>query len=280
VTIHVIIPVFNRLALTQRVLACLRRQKADEPLRLIVVDDGSTDGTSDYLASQSDITVLHGNGSLWWGGAVDAGLKQALKEGTSLDWALLINNDTQFGNDFVQRLLEAARSYAPAAVGSVICDEAVPERLLSIGPVYDAWRLKITDKLQVERLRESGKKPHSVSALSGRGTLYPLSAFSIVGTMKPFLLPHYLADYELAVRVSAAGFKLLVSEDAAVLSANEFGNAYRPASLIDKFLRIRSPYYLPAVVVFWWRANGAFGRVTLLARLIYLMFKSRRPNDA
>ncbi len=269
-------PVFNRLAMTQRALGCLRAQQVDEPLRLIVIDDGSTDGTAEFLAAQKDITVLKGDGSLWWGGAIEVGLQHVLQEGLPSDWILLVNNDTLFATDFVQRLLDTARAYAPAAVGSVVCDEAAPDRLLSIGAVFDTWRLRVRDKLEQERPRDSAKGPHLVDALSGRGTLYPLAAFRIAGTMKPVWLPHYLADYELAVRVRKAGFKLLVSEDAAVLSADEFGNVYQTSSLRDKFFAIRSPSYLPAVLAFWWRASSLLERITLLPRLIFVSCKVRR----
>lgn len=275
-TVHVLIPVFNRLALTRRVLGCLQAQQVDEPLRLIVIDDASTDGTAEFLASQQNITVLKGDGSLWWGGAIEIGLRRVLEEGRLSDWVLLVNNDTQFAADFVQNLLDTARAHAPAAVGSVICDEAAPERLLSIGAVFDTWRLRVCDKLEQERPRDSAKGPHTVDALSGRGTLYPLAAFRIAGTMNPAWLPHYLADYELAVRVRKAGYHLLVCEDAVILSADDFGNAYRPSSLRDKFFAVRSAYYLPAVLAFWWRASSFLERFTLLPRLIFVSLKFGR----
>ena len=276
-TVHVLIPVFNRLALTRRVLGCLRAQQVDEPLRLIVIDDGSTDGTAAFLESQRDITVLKGNGSLWWGGAIEVGLQLVLQEGHPSDWVLLVNNDTQFAADFVQRLLDTAHAHAPAAVGSVICDEAAPERLLSIGAIFDTWRLRVRDKLEQERPQDPMKGPYLVDALSGRGTLYPLAAFRLAGTMKPAWLPHYLADYELAVRIRKAGFQLLVCEEAAILSANEFGNAYRASSLWDKFFSVRSANYLPAVLAFWWHASSLLEKLTLLPRLIFVSLKSRSP---
>lgn len=278
-TVHVLIPVFNRLTLTRRVLQCLRAQQLGEPLNMIVIDDGSTDGSADYLSSQSDVTVLKGNGSLWWGGAIELGLQHVIRIGGSKDWVLLINNDTQFGSDFIQRLLEAALAYAPAAVGSVICDEDMPDRLISIGAILDTWRLKVGDKLDHVRSCDKTREPHAVDALSGRGTLYPLGAFRKAGTMKPKLLPHYLADYELAIRVRKAGYRLLVCEGAATLSANEFGNAFRPRNLSDKFFSVRSASYLPAVLTFWWQASSIMEKFTLLPRVAFVFLKPRWPRN-
>jgi GT2 family glycosyltransferase len=97
--------------------------------------------------------------------------------------------------------------------------------------------------------------------------------------MKTAWLPHYLADYELALRVHNSGYKLLVSEAAAVLSENEYGNSYQPAGFRDKFFAVRSPYYLPAVLTFWWRASSLAERLTLLPRLIYVSLKLRRSHS-
>jgi GT2 family glycosyltransferase len=274
-TVHVLVPVFNRLEFTRRVLDCLQTQKVEEPLRLIVIDDGSTDGTADFLATQPNITTLKGDGSLWWGGAIELGLQHVLVGCKLLDWVLLVNNDTQFDANFVQQLLNTARTHAPAAVGSAICDESVPDQLLSIGGVLDTWRLRVRDKLEQPRRRDSAKDPHSVDVLSGRGTLYPVAAFPIAGTMNTVWLPHYLADYELALRMRNAGYKLLVSEATVVLSENEYGNSYQPAGLRDKFFTVRSPYYLPAVLAFWWRASSSLERLTLLPRLLFVGLKSR-----
>jgi GT2 family glycosyltransferase len=40
-------------------------------LNIIIVDDASTDGTKKYLQNHfSDLTILNGDGSLFWGGAI------------------------------------------------------------------------------------------------------------------------------------------------------------------------------------------------------------------
>ena len=268
-TVYALIPVFNRLELTRRVIGYLRTQCVDEPMKLIVINDGSTDGTREFLAGEKDVTVLDGDGHLWWGGAIDLGLRYVLSEGNPQDWVLLANNDTRLVSDFVQGLLDAARTHAPAAVGSVICDEAEPDYVTSVGVVFDTWRLHTRDSLKQKRRRDPARCPHPVDALSGRGTLYPLEAFRSVGTMKPNWLPHYLADYELAIRVRKAGYRLLVSERSAVLSTSEYGNAWQPSGLREKFFSIRSPSYLPAVFMFWWRASSWIERFSLLPRLVY-----------
>lgn len=264
-TVHVLMPVFNRLALTQSMLEYLRTQRADESLSIVVVDDGSTDGTVDYLDAQKDITVLRGDGALWWGGAVDLALRHVLEFAFEQDWVLLVNNDTRIESGFVQKLLDTARQHTPAAVGSVIRDMEPPHRLLSIGPRINPWRFHMKDAID-ELSHGAEVDVVSVDALSGRGVLYPVSALRLVGGLRVRCLPHYLADYELALRVRSAGWRLLVSITATVYSADENGNAYRASSLWDRLFSVRSPAFVPARLGFWWSASSPVQRLTLPLR--------------
>jgi len=266
-TIHVLMPVHNRVSCTESMLECLRTQIVDEPLSIVVIDDGSTDETADFLCAQNDIAVLKGDGSLWWGGAVDLALRTVIEFAKRDDWVLFVNNDTKIDCGFVQTLLDAALTYAPAAIGSVVLDVDPPHRTLSIGPVIKPWRLKVSDLLE-ERYYESNQEIFAVDALSGRCVLYPISVLESVGGLRPWLLPHYLADYELALRVKHAGYKLLVSNKAIVFSANEFGNSYKANSLWEHFFSVRSPSFLPALVGFWWSASTPLQRLTFLLRVI------------
>lgn len=266
-TVHVLMPVFNRLAMTQSMLECLRAQQADEPLALIVIDDGSSDGTGDFLHAQADVTVLQGDGSLWWGGAIDLGLRHMLATASADDWVLFLNNDTRIDRGFVQAMLDIARQFAPAAVGSAIRDMQPPHRLLSIGPLINPWRLRVTDAIdEPAKCDEFARGVVSVDALSGRGVLYPVPALRAVRGMRPRWLPHYLADYELALRVRSAGWRLLVSSSAVVYSNEEYGNAFRGSNLWDRFFSVRSSAYLPARLSFWWSASSLMQRATFPLR--------------
>ncbi len=277
-TVHVVAPVFNRLALTQTLIACLRRQTVNHTLRVLIVNDGSTDGSADWLAAQSDIDVLRGDGSLFWGGAVDLAVRHLQAKAAPEDWVLLMNNDTIVADDFVQRLLDAALTHAPAAVGSVIRDEADHAHLLSIGANVDAWRLLTRDILDIDKTKATASVVE-VDALSGRGVLFPIAGLIAAGGMRPRALPHYLADYEVSVRVRKCGWRLLVLPTAAVYSGDDYGSTRRALSWRDRFFSVRSPLYLPALLVFWWEASSWLQRLTLPFRLLlFVLFPQLRTN--
>lgn len=278
-TIHAVIPVFNRLSMTQSLVTCLREQNVSQPLRMLVVNDGSTDGTALWLASQQDIEVLTGDGMLFWGGAVDLALRHLQVTAAKDDWVLLMNNDTKVAPNFLQSLLEVAQAHAPAAVGSVIRDEHTPARLLSIGARVDAWRLLTRDMLDKSVLQPASDAVVYVDVLSGRGVLFPLAGLIAAGGMRPRALPHYLADYEVSLRVRKAGWRLLVLQSAAVYSVEDYGSTRRAISLREKLFSVRSPLYLPALMVFWWETSNFLQRLTLPVRLVLFIFfpKLRRP---
>ena len=272
-TVHVLMPVFNRLDLTQLMINCLRSQNLEEPISIVVIDDGSTDGTAEYLRIQGDITVLQGNGSLWWGGAIDLGLRHLFAQAHDADWVMMVNNDTSIDKNFTQKLLSLAKRHAPAAVGSVIVNKESPYQCLSLGPRIDAWRCRVGDLLDTPMSDHMASLDFfQVDALSGRGVIYPLLALKQVEGMRTFWLPHYMADFELSLRVKAAGWQLVVSPSVTVHSANEFGNSYKGATWREKLFAIRSPSYLPAQIKFWWAASNLGQRLTIPIRLILFLF--------
>lgn len=269
-TVHVLIPVFNRLAMTRAMVDQLRSQILDEDLTITVIDDGSTDGTAEFLSDQPDVQTLKGDGNLWWGGAISLALRHVLPRATDHDCVIFVNNDTEIRPYFVQRLLDAARLHAPAAVGSVVRDIMPPHSLISVGPRVDPWRFMVED---VGERYQSADEVVAVDALSGRGVIYPVAALKAAGGTRPSWLPQYLSDYELSLRVRGKGWRLFVAANAVVYSTKEFGSSYRPQSLHEKFFSVRSPTYLPAQVAFWWQASGLLGRVTLPIRLFFHFIK-------
>ena len=226
--IFVLIPVFNRLPHTKKVLECLRAQTLVSELRIIIINDGSSDGTGQFLDSQPSVIQLLGDGSLWWAGAIQRGLKYAIEKADSRDYILFLNNDTWFSEDYVERLVETSKRTG-GAVGSVVHEENRDYPLVSIGPRIDINRMKVWDVLADLSASEARNPNESycVDALSGRGTLYPVDCFKRFGGMRPFFLPHYLADYEVAMRFARAKVSLTVSTRAIVFSPAVYGNHVR-----------------------------------------------------
>ena len=123
--IYVLIPVFNRIKYTKTIIKCLRGQTLKKNLKVYIVDDGSTDGTGAWLKKQSDINTINGTGSLLWTGAINLGLKTILKKANLQDWLLLINNDVEINNNYVEIMHKIAKNNYPAVLGSILKNKKV-----------------------------------------------------------------------------------------------------------------------------------------------------------
>ncbi|MBY5717854.1 glycosyltransferase family 2 protein [Rhizobium leguminosarum] len=269
--VYVLIPVFNRLEHTRRVVASLRAQRIAKKLRIIVVNDGSTDETAEYLQSQGDIVELRGGGNLWWGGAIEEGLKHVLLSCQAEDYILFLNNDTWFDDQYIETLVQTSKDNGGAAVGSVIHEEGRDPPLVSIGAKVNINRLAVWDLLSElsETEKRSPKSQYRVDALSGRGTLYPALLFRKYGGMRPSLLPHYMADYEIAMRFARAGVPLVVSSNAIVYSPPIYGNDTSRLSWWKQLFGRRSPHNVFQRLIFYSLVGSPVQRMTAPIRMAY-----------
>src|ERR1039458_2147123 len=102
--VHILLPVHNRREITRRFVNCLKAQthRGDH---LILIDDGSTDGTTDMVRGEIEpVTVIRGDGDWWWAGSLQQGYEWLkTHEATWRDVALIINDDTEFASDFLEK---------------------------------------------------------------------------------------------------------------------------------------------------------------------------------
>ena len=213
-TVFVILPVFQRLQITRRCIDQLLRQTYPK-IKVIVSDGGSQDGSPEALLGEfPGTTVLRTSNELWWAGAAAAGISHALKLAKMDDFVLLMNDDTGFENNFIEKLVDTAKEHF-GCIGSLTVDSKSPDTILDAGEFMDWEKYMFPVRTEVP---EGQDYCDTVDYLPGRGTLVPIEIIQKVGNINASRFPHYISDYDFFARVKKAGFKLILSYRVKLLS--------------------------------------------------------------
>jgi GT2 family glycosyltransferase len=201
-----------------QVLGCLQRQ-THRGFRVFLVDDGSTDGTAEAVRRTfPEVSILQGDGNLWWTGAIVLGVNHVLSRAQPKDSVLLLNNDLTIDDDYLQSLVEVSSRQERAIVGSTLFDFH-SRRFVEAGITMD-YQLNLFPNTKWDQVVSRDVDEH-VDVLPGRGTLIPVDVFSTIGTFNRRKLPHYGSDYEFSVRAKRAGYKLVIAHKARVYSRQD-----------------------------------------------------------
>lgn len=208
--VAVVIPVHNRLSYTNGILAELRKSDYGEAL-VVVVDDGSTDGTKDHLRKEHpDVVVLSGSGDLWWSGAVNLGCRFAIERGCSL--LMLFNNDNVRVSPNCLRELGRCLDVFGGCASSVVLEEdgGQSRRLRNAGG-------RLTWPSRGITLREEGADYDPARGvvecdwLPGMALAFSADLFNELGGFDEREFPQYRGDTDFTLRARLRGKPCVVS---------------------------------------------------------------------
>ena len=106
--IAILIACYNREQITLNSLKALFNQKlSNVKLNVFLVDDGSTDGTSESVKKLYPfVKIIKGNGNLFWNGSMRLAWEDAINSG-NFDFYLWLNDDTILFENALQILIES-----------------------------------------------------------------------------------------------------------------------------------------------------------------------------
>lgn len=256
--------------------ACLRSLLAsDYPhLRVVVVDNGSTDGSADYLSSEfPTVTLLRNRTNLGFTGGNNRGIRYALAEGP--DHILLLNNDTVVDRECVSHLVRVAEGNPRhGASNPKIYYFNPPNRLWYAGGAFSLWKgvsehwgRKTVDEGQYDHLRK-------VTFVTGCALFIRASVLREVGLLDERLFI-YSEDTDLSVRIRKAGYQLAYVPRARVWHKEAYstrkgmGQAYRYRQYVRNSLWVLTKHARPVqlLVAYPYFVINAVLRLALLALL-------------
>jgi GT2 family glycosyltransferase len=205
-TVFVLLPVHNRREITRRFIACLVEQTHPRS-QLIVIDDGSTDGTARMVKQAvPDAVIIEGDGNWWWSGSMQKGYEWLLGQEPKVDdMVLLANDDIEFGPDFLERAVACLGAKPGALLGARLTSRDGGEAL-ETGVHADMHRFTF----------RTVKPTEEIDCLPTRALLLRWSDMRRLGGFHPRLLPQYWADYEYTLRARRRGLSCFTSAHVAI----------------------------------------------------------------
>lgn len=204
--VHIIILNWNGWRDT---LACVEscRKLSWPTFRIVIVDNGSTDGSVAILRKQlHDIQIIQSGGNLGFAGGNNIGIRQALNAGADFVW--LLNNDTEVASDALTRLVEALEDGPRVGcVSSKIYLHYDPQRLDFAGGLWDKGRLRKSMWGAGQLDRGQFDEPLERGSVSGCSMLVSARAIRDVGLMdESYFL--YWEDTEWCARLRKKGYSI------------------------------------------------------------------------
>ncbi|MEA5447907.1 glycosyltransferase family 2 protein [Leptolyngbya sp. CCNP1308] len=265
---YVLIPVHNRRAITLGCLQDLDRNGDLTRHRVVVIDDGSTDGTGEAIANQfPTVTVLAGDGNLWWTGAMRLGMEYAIAQ--DANYLIWLNDDCRLAPDTLDGLVQFCADHPCAIVGAQGFEQDDRDRL-SFGGKRKTWQ-------GYRFLSLPPGQTWPCDLLSGNLVCLPRAVVDAIGYPDPQTGPHYGGDSLYLLRAQKAGFQLWV--DSRYTVTNHAAEARLCPS--DWLMTPGDPWQLVRLAFnpysglswrLWWRLNwlafGPWGIVMFLKKYL------------
>lgn len=221
---------------------CVEAALAERPAELVVVDNASTDGCTDFLAELGDRhdgtaivcrRLLHNEGF-----AQGCNLGASHSAAPNLLW---LNDDAMLRPGYLRTLCAALerRPDAASAIGKVVYLEGGQQRIDSAGIILVRHALRPQDRGQDELDVGQYDVAEDIFGPTGAAALYRRRAFAEAGGFDASLFAYY-EDVDLAWRLGARGYTHLYVPNAVVqhrrrgpwgrppeLAARAFVNRYR-----------------------------------------------------
>lgn len=198
---YILIPAHNRKLTTLQCLTTLQKAGILEQHSVVLVDDGSTDGTANAVRQAfPEVHLLIGDGTLWWTGAITMAMRYAYSQGA--EYLIWLNDDCQVGADVLPELISLCSHYSQSIIGCQGYDLEDNQRVVFGGKIktWRGYRWLTATKGQILQC----------DLLSGNLVCIPRDVVEKIGYPDVCSTPHYGGDSLYLIRAQKAGFRLWI----------------------------------------------------------------------
>ncbi len=205
--VTIVIPNYNGLAFMEDCMAALEAQTCKE-FEVLVVDNGSTDGSAQWLKEREIPTIFLGENT-GFSGAVNVGIRAA-----KTPYVILLNNDTKVHGDYVEAMVRAIeRSPRIFSVSSKMIQMYHPELMDDAGDMYTV--LGWAYQRGVGQPSGGYRRPVKVFSACAGAAIYRREVFEEIGYFDENHFA-YLEDLDVGYRAKIFGYDNVYCPEAVV----------------------------------------------------------------
>lgn len=221
--VSVVIPNWNGKKFLAGCLDSLAKQTY--PVETVVVDNGSHDGSVEFLeANYPQIKLIKFEKNTGFSVAVNAGIRA-----TDTEFVALLNNDTVVEPDWISEMMRAMRAHPE--IGSTGCKMLAYDDKALLDGAGDGYRRGGLPGRIGHRERDLGQfdQERYILGACGGAVLYRRSMLNEIGLLDEDYFA-YLEDVDLGLRAQNAGYKCLYVPSAVIyhLGCGTTGSGYHP----------------------------------------------------
>lgn len=223
-TVTVMLTCFNRRKDTINCVQSLVNGNPDIDFRFVITDDHSSDGTAEALGTLPyQITVLEGDGQLFWNGGMRKALQFALNNEDKTQYYMLINDDVTFYPEAIEKMIERCTSHPNAVIVGATRD--------CLGNTSYGGVKLLSRRFARFAVIEPSQEYTMCDTFNGNCVLIPKKVFEQVGNLDP-IYRHSMSDYDYGMHIRRMGFPIYnTSEHVGVCNDNQVDGSWRDASL-------------------------------------------------
>lgn len=267
----VVIPNYNGIKYLRNCLDSLQKQSTSD-FGVLVVDNGSTDGSYELLSEYPDVKRIRFDENLGFCAAVNAGIRAA-----DTPYVILLNNDTIVKKQFVEKLILAMeKDDSLFSASAKMLNMQNPAVIDDAGDCYCAlgWAFARGKGKTAEKYSD----PREVFSSCGGAAIYRRRIFEQIGYFDELHFA-YLEDLDIGYRAKIYGYRNCFEPGAEVLHAGSGFSGSKYNKFKVNFSSANSVYIIeknmPGLQIL---LNLPFLLAGFLIKILFFAFKGLGPT--